>query len=321
VLVTGASGFVGSHLCRELLRDGADVFAVSRRRQNAGAMHWLEADVEQYAAVKDVFDHAKPQIVFHLASCVTGSRALQQVLPTLHGNLASTVNLLMCAAETGCERIVFAGSMEEPDLADPDAIPCSPYAAAKLAANAYARMFHQLYGVPAVVAKLFMIYGPAQHDLSRLIPYTITSLLKGKAAEFSSGVRPVDWIYIDDVVSGLVAAALTPGLEGRVLELGSGQLVTVREVVETIAQSMGSPASLKFGVFPDRPNERICQASIDDTQRLTGWTPQTSLAEGLRLTIDWYRAQERAETPDLGSKRGRRDAGAQAAISKANSGL
>jgi nucleoside-diphosphate-sugar epimerase len=207
------------------------------------------------------------------------------VLPTFHDNLTTTVNLLTVATEIGCERIILAGSLEEQD---PDAVPSSPYAAAKFAASSYARMFHALYGTPVVVARLFMVYGPGQRDLRKLVPYSTLSLLRREAPKVSSGARPVDWVYIDDVIDGLMTAATAAGLAGQTVDVGSGRLVTVREVVEHLHRLTGSTATLEFGELPDRAMERVRVADVESTAARMGWRPAVSIEEGLRRTVEWY---------------------------------
>lgn len=285
-LVTGASGFIGAPLCRRLRAQGAEVYAVSRSARPAGrdGLHWLHADLGSIDAVRDVLAAAKPSVIFHLASHVSGSRDLGAVLPTFHDNLATTVNLLTVATEIGCERIVLAGSLEEQD---PEAPPGSPYAAAKFAASSYARMFHALYETPIVIARVFMVYGPEQRDLNKLIPYSTLSFLRGEAPKVSSGQRPIDWIYLDDAVDGLLAVGESAGLEGQTVDVGSGELVTVREIVEHLNRLTGSAATLEFGTLPDRPMERVRVADVEATAALTGWRPTVPLEEGLRRTIDW----------------------------------
>src|SRR5262249_11002191 len=141
----------------------------------------------------------------HLASHVSGSRNLTAVLPTLQANLISTVNLMTAAVEADCPRIVLAGSLEESHGSD--AVPSSPYAAAKSSASSYARMFHSLYGLQTITLRIAMVYGPDQPDESKLIPYVIRSLLGGNAPRLSSGRREVDWVYIEDVVDAMIASA------------------------------------------------------------------------------------------------------------------
>src|SRR5271165_2707533 len=231
VLVTGGSGFIGTHLCRRLATCGAMIHAVSRQpRQSEGKnIRWWRADLGDIDAVRHVFKSIRPQIVFHLASRVVGSRELQVVLPTFQDNLASTVHLLTAATEAGCQRIVLASSSEEPQHLDDTTFPCSPYAAAKLASSLYGRMFCHLFQTPVVMPRIFMTYGPDQRDLQKLVPFVIRELLRGEAPKLSSGRRRADWIYVDDVVEGLLRAAITPGIEGCAFDLGTGGLTSVRE--------------------------------------------------------------------------------------------
>ena len=180
-------------------------------------------DLADGAAVGELIDKVRPDVVFHLASHVAGAREVELVAPTFDANLASTVHLLTAVTRHGCRRFIQVGSLEEPEPGEAVAVPSSPYAAAKMAASAYARMFHGLYGTPVVLARLFMVYGPAQKDLRKLIPYLVLSLLRGREPKLSSGSREVDWIYVDDVVDGLILAAECDGNEGPARRPGLGQ--------------------------------------------------------------------------------------------------
>lgn len=293
VLVTGGSGFIGSMLCRRLSQLGADVHAVSRRpcAAEGGSITGWQSDLADYDGVRRLFAAVKPEIVFHLASEVTGSRELDRVLPTLRGNLVSAVNVFIAATENNCQRVVTAGSLEEPDESDPAAIPCSPYAAAKWASSGYARMFHALYAAPIVVARLFMVYGPGQQDLRKLVPYVILSLLRGESPKLSGGARLVDWVYVEDVLEGLLALGVARDVDGVTMDLGSGQLVTTREVVESISAIVDRNVPLEFGAVPERPMERVRVADTERTYRLLGWRPGYSLQQGLAQTAIWYRRQ------------------------------
>ena len=293
VLVTGASGFIGAHLCHALTANGATVHALSRSQQG-DTHHWWQADLSDYAALERIFAAVRPVYVFHLASEVTGSRERSVVLPTLHSNLVSTVNLLNLATEYGCERLILAGSLEE---AQADSAPSSPYAAAKSAASAYAQMFHNLYQTPLVTARLFMVYGPAQRDTTKLIPYVTLQLLRGEVPKMSSGTRPVDWIYVADVVDGLLKCALTPGIDGQTIDLGSGQLVTIRDMVQTLAGIVSPEARLAFGALPDRPFEQVRAANTADSLARIGWGPRVPLADGLAATVAYYRQRLAGDLP------------------------
>ena len=293
VLVTGASGFIGSALCRRLSLAGAEVHGVSRteRADTDSCARWYKCRLDDIDAVRGLLKNSKPDFIFHLASHVAGSRAVELVLPTFSGNLASTVNLLTAATELGCERILLTGSLEEPVPGPEHAVPSSPYAAAKFAASAYGRMFHALYNTPAVILRLFMVYGPGQQDLRKLVPYVVLSLLKGDTPQVSSGVRKADWIYIDDVVDGYLAAIAANGIDGETIDLGTGRLESVRTVVEELWGLIDPRVQPAFGSIPERAMEQTRTADAERSYRRLGWRAQVGLRDGLRRTSEWYREQ------------------------------
>lgn len=293
ILVTGASGFIGTHLCRRLCQEGSEVHAISRinHLESENRLRWWHGDLADATVVREIVTSIKPDVIFHLAGYPVGSRNLEHVLPSFRSNLMSTVNLLTVASEIGCRRIVLTGSLEEPDFRDLNAVPSSPYAVAKWSCSAYARMFHALYQLPVVILRLFMVYGPGQQDLSKLIPYTILSLLRGKPPELTSGQREVDWIYVDDVVEAFLATAQADDIEGGTLDVGSGKSVTIRTVVEQITHMINPLIKPHFGTLTDRPLEQIRVADTTTTSNLTGWKPAIYLDEGLKRTIDWYSKQ------------------------------
>lgn len=290
ILVTGASGFIGSPLCARLVSDGHQVHGVSRfhRPGKQGGIQWWRADVCGGGTVRSLLRKIHPQIIFYLASRVTGSRELGEVAPVFQANLASTVHVLVGAVDVGCERVVLAGSCEEPEQID-RVIPCSPYAAAKWSSTSYARMFQELFHAPVVVPRIFMTYGPGQQDERKVIPYTILSLLRRERPKLSSGKRLVDWIYIDDVVEGLTRAAFASEITERTFDLGFGSRVSIRRVIEQITQLIGNGVEPDFGAIPDRPLEQERVADTSFMERAFGWTPRTSLEEGLSETVKWYK--------------------------------
>jgi UDP-glucose 4-epimerase len=293
VLVTGATGFIGGRLCHRLLSCRATIHAVSRKayRSHGGHVQWWQTDLRDIASLQKVLKAVRPQIIFHMASYVVGARDVDVVVPTFYNNLASTVHLLTAATEVGCRRIVLASSSEEPQNLDDATFPCSPYAAAKLASNLYGRMFYQLYQTPVVMPRIFMTYGPDQKDLQKLVPFVALQLLRGESPKLSSGRRRADWIYIDDVVEGLLRAAVVPGIEGCVFDLGSGSLVSVREIVEQIVEIVGGSAEPAFGALPDRPFEQERPADTNFLSNRLQYLPGTPLGQGLQSTVAWCREQ------------------------------
>lgn len=289
-LVTGASGFIGQTVCRELLELGAEVHGTSRKSVDFTSGKWLHlpADLTVADEADKLFERSQPEFVIHLASCVTGKREIDWVRETLDGNLRSTVNVLVAAKQTAAEKVVLAGSLEEPDIDEPCPVPASPYAASKWCASAYARMMHVLYGMHVAVARIFMVYGPGQNDLQKLVPYVCLSALKGEAPKLASGGRPVDWIYIDDVVDGLIRMTLAGPVDGSYVDLGSGDLVTTGKVAEMICEIAGTGTEPEFGALPDRQMEQIRKADCTASRSLLDWTANTGLSQGLRQTYQWY---------------------------------
>ena len=289
-MVTGAGGFIGSRLCIRLNEQGAQVHGVSRSHRNDDSVYkWWQADLDDELATRRLVESVAPDIIFHLASLVTGKRELEFVLPTLRSNLLSTVNLLMSATVNGCSRIVLTGSLEEAEGDISAATPVSPYAAAKGAASMYARMFHNLYGTPVVTARLFMVYGPGQKDYTKLVPYVTLSMLRGQSPKLMSGTREIDWIYVDDVVNAYLALATRSGIDGETVDVGTGKLTSVHGVVEQLASIIQPDVLPQFGSVEDRAFERVRVADVGHTYDLIGWRPKTTLTQGLSKTIDWYR--------------------------------
>lgn len=298
VVVTGGTGFIGRHLCRSLVERGAKVTVLSRSADNEGMSSFglehvaclrtslLETASEPAEAGNDawrsLFEELEPEVVFHLAGLVKGTRDRSAVLPMLHANTELAVRLMDAAVHVECSRFVQAGSLEEPG--DLSSTPASPYAVSKLAASAYARLFSGHYGLSTAVARIFMVYGPGPQDQNKLVPYVIRRLLAGDALELSDGLRPVDWIFVEDVAEGLVALAHS---EADQADLGTGQLHTVRAVVERIADQIDFDGVLPFGSRSDREQERVRCADLEGSA--LGWRPSTDLETGLERTIDWFR--------------------------------
>jgi nucleoside-diphosphate-sugar epimerase len=205
--------------------------------------------------------------------------------------------MLTAATEIGCRRIVLTGSLTEPQNGV-EAIPSSPYAAAKWTSGAYGRMFHALYQTPVTIVRPFMTYGPRQNP-EKIIPYVTGSLLRGESPRLSSGSWQADWIYIDDVIDGMLAAAVVPDVDGCSIDLGSGKLISVREMVCNIARLIESTVTPEFGALPERPSEEIKVADVAYAEAKLGWKAKSSLCEGLARTVAWYRRQLQAANLSL----------------------
>jgi len=252
-------------------------------------LRWIATAMTDGDEVRQIIERVAPRYVFHLAGHVTGSQLLAEVRPTFTTNLVSTLNLLTAAVDVGQCRVVLTGSMQEPDHAASGDVSCSPYAASKWACTGYARMFHALYQLPVVVVRPMMVYGPGQWDTSKLLPYLITSLLRGVTPTLTSGTRLLDWVFVEDVVDGLIRAATCGAAEGCRVDVGSGELTSIRDLAMTLCELVGSSTTLRFGAVPDRALEQARAARVAETRALIGWSATTSLRDGLVRTIHWYR--------------------------------
>ncbi|HEU0086640.1 MAG TPA: NAD-dependent epimerase/dehydratase family protein [Pseudonocardiaceae bacterium] len=288
VLVTGARGFLGARLVDRLLVDGAQVHAVSRHdAPGRPDVCWWRLDLSNLAPTANMIGSVRPDVIFHLASEVTGARDVNLVLPVFRSNLQSTVNLLVASTENVPARIVLAGSLEEAGIDGGELAPSSPYAVAKWASTGYARMFSELWALSISTLRISMVYGPGQRDMSKLIPYVIDSVLQGRIPKVTSGTRRVDWVYVDDVVDALLAAARAA--HSGVINIGSGSSVAIRDVVALVTRIIGTGLEAEFGALADRPLDRDWCADISAAKELIGWQPSTGLEQGMEMTVRWYR--------------------------------
>ena len=290
-LVTGGRGFIGAHTVRRLVRAGCEVHATTRNSPPTAAVKvgWWQVDLADAGAAQHVIGQVQPDVVIHLASRAEGSRDLDLVVPMLNDNVLSAINVMAAAAHVPRCRVVMAGSVEE--HCAPDLGACSPYSASKVAATTYATLFRNVGHLPVVVVRLAMVYGPEDPHEKRLMPYVIDSLLRGVEPALSSGLRRVDWVYVDDVVDALLAAAVEPSAVGHVLDIGTGQAVTIREAVGLVRDVIGSSARPAFGRVPDRPGDHDLLADRGPAERQLKWRAQVGLRTGIERTVAWHARQ------------------------------
>ena len=291
VLVTGATGLIGRQLVP--MMSEAEVVAVSRfPQEDSEGVRWVARDFAEPGATFELVTSVQPEVVIHLAGSVRGDRSLDAVSPTLMTNLVSGVELLEAATKVGCRRIVWTGSLlEEPAEYGPLPVPPSPYGASRWAASAYARMFCALFESPVVILRPSYVYGPGQ-DATKLIPHTIRALLAGESPHLGSGTRRLDCIYATDAARAFCKAASAAGVEGRTIDLGSGSPRSVRSIVESIVKAIGPTDGRPiFGAVPARPLEQEVPVDIEQASEALRWRATTGLEDGLRETVDWFRAE------------------------------
>ena len=289
VLVTGASGFIGTHLLERLAGQDVEIHAVSRRPlASRGSVTWHGADLTDLDAVRRVVAAGSPDLVFHLAGETRAARTLELVLPTFQANLVSTVNLLTAVAEHNQARVVLTGSLEEPEPGDAAS---SPYALSKFAAREYGALLQELVALPVVVLRVFMVYGPKQSEVQKLVPYVILSLLRGERPQLTSGGREVDWVFVEDVADAFLAAGRAEDIAGASVDVGSGSTCSIRSLVLRLVELINPHVEPDFDAIPDRPEEQLRVANVEASAAAIGWRPRVGLEEGLMRTVEWYREQ------------------------------
>jgi len=289
ILVTGASGFIGSALSKQLLKLGATVYAVSRRDITTDdEIIWYKGDLSSLNFVTSLIKEIQPDYIYHLASHVCGSREYKNMIPTFNDNFVTAFNLLLTVHKYPVKRLILAGSFEEINSHKDLSIPSSPYAAAKFAALNYALLFHKLYKTPVCIASLYMVYGPGQKDLTKLIPYVTLSTLKKKTPKLTSGNRNVDWVYVDDVVLALIKMHNAPNIDGHSIDIGSGTSIQTKNIVKNLIKKINPNVNPNFGALNDRKMEQEKIADIKETYKKIKWKPTTSLETGLLNTINYY---------------------------------
>jgi nucleoside-diphosphate-sugar epimerase len=298
VLITGASGFVGSHVARLLVAEGCEVHALVRESSNRWriqdilpSMYLWQSDLVAFENMNAYLQEIKPELCIHLAWYAVPGKYLnsQENLDSIQ----ASINLLSQLAELGCKRFVGIGTCFEYDLSlgylseSSLTKPITLYAATKVALSTILQQFAQITEMEIAWIRLFYQYGPME-DERRLIPGIISSLLRDEVVKTTKGEQIRDFLHIEDVASAIWAVAKS-NVSG-VVNVGSGQPVTVGQIALELGNLLGKPDLIHLGALPYRPNDPmfIC-ANNELLRKKTDWTPKYNLTTGLKNTIEWYK--------------------------------
>ena len=305
VLVTGGGGFIGSHLVDRLRTDGHEVrvldnFATGRRENllEVADVELVEGDVQSYervhAAVRGI------EVVFHQAALPSVPRSVQDPLTSNATNVTGTLNVLLAARDEGVTRVVFASSSsvyganpELPKREDMTPLPIAPYAVAKLAGEGYCRSFTHVFGLETVALRYFNVFGPRQDPLSQyaaVVPNFVTAALEGtEPVVFGDGEQSRDFTHVDNVVEANVRAMDAPEASGGTFNVAAGERTSLNRLLELVAAITGRPLDARYE--DPRPGDvRHSEADVSRARETLGYTPIVSLEDGLRRTIETYRA-------------------------------
>lgn len=305
VLVTGAGGFIGSHLVERLVLEGASVRALVRynSRNEWGALDWLPRGVTDQVEVilgdlRDVEAVAgavgRSEYVFHLAAQIAIPYSYVNPRDFFETNVMGSLNVAQAGLQAGVRRIVHTSTSEVygtaqvvPITEDHPLNPQSPYAASKLGADKLMDSFYRSHGLPVTVLRPFNTFGPRQ-SARAVIPTIISQALSGGPVRLGSIAPRRDLTYVDDTVEGFLAAASAPGVVGLTVQLGTGADVAVSDIVDVIGELLGRPLEVELDPARVRP-EKSEVARLISSPRLAsdliGWVPQVDLREGLRRTL------------------------------------
>jgi nucleoside-diphosphate-sugar epimerase len=306
VLVTGATGFIGSHLARRLVGDGAEVHALTSTVSSVYPVRLLGirdqltlhgGNLTDAGAMAALVERVHPAIVFHLGAYTHVGKSWDRLDECIQTNVQGTVNLLQALARIEYRRFVYTstsevyGDVAVPFREDASVNPLSPYSVSKYAGERFCLMLQRGRGWPVVVVRPFNAYGPAQSP-DRVIPEIIVQALRKERLAMTQGRQTREFNFVGDLVEGFIRAAVVPGVEGRVFNIGGGEELAMRDLAGTILGLMGNPIRAEIGALPDRPTE-IWHMRSDSTRAREelGYRPQRSLREGLEETIAWYRGE------------------------------
>jgi dTDP-glucose 4,6-dehydratase len=309
-LVTGAAGFIGSHLTEALVRQGAKVrvFVRYNSRSDLGQLERLPEESRQkvemfFGDLKDpeaVRRSVKGcEVIFHLGSLIAIPFSYTNPMDFVQTNIVGTANLLNACLENSLEKIVHTSTSEVYGTA----IYCpmdekhplqaqSPYAATKIAADKLAESYNRSFGLPIAIARPFNAYGLGQ-SVRAIIPTIILQALNGEKIMLGSLHPTRDFTYVEDTVSGLIEVAKSPSCTGQVINIGCGKDLSIGDLAHVILSMMGKEAEILKEDRRVRPEASEVERLVCDNckaKELLNWEPRITLKQGLRRTIDWFKS-------------------------------
>jgi NAD dependent epimerase/dehydratase len=318
VAVTGAGGFIGSHLVEALVAEGAEVTAVVRynSRGDDGNLRYLDPairdqlrirriDLTDLEATRQALQGA--EIIFHLAAFVGIPYSYANPHDAVTNNVQSTVNVLAVARENGVERLVQTstsevyGSARQVPIPETHPLqPQSPYSASKIATDHIALSYYYAFHLPVAVVRPFNTFGPRQ-SARAVIPTVIMQALSGAEIRLGTTTTTRDFTYVSDTVRGFLLAGAAPGTLGEIVNLGTGRETSIADMVKLVAAELGRASRVVQDAERLRPEtsevSRLC-ADLTKARRLLGYEPLVTLEEGIRRTAAWIAEHLAAYRPD-----------------------
>ncbi len=300
ILVTGAAGFIGSHLVRKLIEQGGHIIALLRLSSDLWRIQDVLDKIEvHHGDLNDVSADALKakikgvDIVYHLGAAGVDQSG-RDPTSIIRVNVVGTLALLQLARDLNAARFVYSGSCFEYGAGsrlreDARLVPPNEYAVSKISAGVLTELFFRKYGLATVHLRPFTVYGPFESP-QRLIPHVIRGAFEGHDIKLTGGKQTRDMVFIDDAVEGFLAAGSKPKVAGHIFNLATGNEMSVKEISLAIVKLMGDRVKILFGTQPYRESE-VWSLSGDPVKakKILGWKAMTSLREGLQKTIQWFK--------------------------------
>ena len=303
-LVTGGAGFIGSHIVRRLVREGAEVRVVddlstgllARLEGVRHSIQYVQADLADDQITGDLV--AGVDYVLHQAAVPSVQRSVSDPLGTNRANVTATLNLLESCRKAGVRRFVYAASSSAygdtevlPKIEEMPPNPLSPYALQKLVGERYCKLYYDLYGLETVSLRYFNVFGPDQDphsEYSAVIPKFISKLLaKEPIVVYGDGEQTRDFTYVDNVVEANLLAVQATKASGKVLNVGCGERISLNRLITLLEEFVGVKPKVTYGA--SKPGDvRHSLADISLARRLLGYEPKIMVQEGLRRTLEAF---------------------------------
>ena len=307
-VVTGAAGFIGSHIAERLLREGARVRVIDNlltgKQANLDVLKSLNGDlsitsgsITEPKTLRALFQNA--DFVLHQAALPSVPRSIADPLETHRHCVTGTLNVLIAARDAGVKRVVYAASgaaygdqAGDTKVETMSPAPISPYGVAKLTGEYYAAAFSHSYDLETVSLRYFNVFGPRQDPTSAYaaaIPKFITAMLRGERPTiYGDGTQSRDFTFVDNIVQGNLLACKAPRAVGETINLANGGRILINDLVAQLNEIIGT--NLASIHTDERPGDiKHSRADIEKARDLLGYAPIVSFDEGLRRTVDWYR--------------------------------
>ncbi|MFA5314031.1 MAG: GDP-mannose 4,6-dehydratase [Methanomassiliicoccales archaeon] len=306
IAVTGAAGFIGSTLTDRLLEIGHDVVAIDNFDDYySGKMRFLEPHLKDPRFslhevsilstddMRHLFEGV--DVVYHLAAQAGVRISVKDPMRSHQANATGTLSVLLAARDASVKRVVssssssvYGNSKVRPVNEDMVLKPVSPYAASKLAAEDYCRLFYDLYGLQTMSLRYFTVYGPRQRPDMAIRIFTDRALKGLRPQIFGDGEQTRDFTYIDDVVDAIIRCGTCPDPKGRPLNICSGRTVTVNQVVKGILNATGREDLVPEYLPPQQGDVDHTWGDNKNAKELLGWTPKVTIEEGVKRFVQWY---------------------------------